>query len=87
MTQTPRTLLDELKAIDSALLDGTATEEQESRGQQLVNLADAAPDLFYALDYFFNVMHDYQSSVEKGYVENALEKSRNALAKAKGEFA
>ena len=85
MTQSQRTLLDELETIDSALLDGTATEEQESRGQQLVNLADAAPDLFDALDYFFNIMHDYRSSVEKGYVQFALEKSRKALAKAKGE--
>ena len=50
-----------------------------------MNLADAAPDLFDALDYFFNIMHDYRSSVEKGYVQFALEKSRKALAKAKGE--
>jgi hypothetical protein len=77
--------LDELETIDAALLNGTATEEQEERGQQLVTLADAAPDLFDALDYFFNIMHDYESSVKKGYVEHALKKSRDALAKAKGQ--
>jgi hypothetical protein len=77
-------LLTELADIDAALLDGTATPEQEARGQQLVHLADAAPDLFDALEYFFNIMHDYQSSRRKGYVKRALEMARSALTKAKG---
>ena len=46
-------------------------------------LITATPDLFEALEYFFNIMHDYQSSVRKGYVQLALEKSRDVLAKAK----
>jgi hypothetical protein len=46
-------------------------------------LITAAPDLFDALEYFFNTMHDYQSSVRKGYVKFALDKARAAIAKAK----
>ena len=44
----------------------------------------AAPDLQEALHYFFNIMHDYQCSVRKGYVKLALEMARSALEKAKG---
>jgi hypothetical protein len=47
-------------------------------------LITAAPDLFEALRYFFNIMHDYESSRRKGYVKFALEMARQALAKAKG---
>ena len=47
-------------------------------------LISAAPDLREALEYFFNIMHDYQSSVRKGYVIAALDMARTALAKAKG---
>ena len=47
-------------------------------------LIAAAPDLFEALEYFFNIMHDYQCSVRKGYVTAAFQKARSALAKAKG---
>lgn len=47
-------------------------------------LISAAPDLREALEYFFNIMHDYQSSVRKGYVKQALEMARQALARAKG---
>ena len=78
-------LLEELATIDAALLDDDATAEQEARGQELVQMADAAPKLFEALQYFFNIMHDYESSLEKGYVELALEMARDALAEAKGE--
>jgi hypothetical protein len=85
MTKTPHTLLDELEIIDAALLDGTATEEQEAKGQQIVSLANPAPELLDALDYFFNIMHDYQSSLQKGYVKQALQKARRAIAKAKGD--
>jgi hypothetical protein len=44
----------------------------------------AAPDLREALEYFFNIMHDYESSRRKGYVKHALEMARSALKKAKG---
>jgi hypothetical protein len=45
-------------------------------------LRQAAPDLHKALDYFYNIMHDYQSSSRKGYVRLAMEQARAALAKA-----
>jgi len=47
-------------------------------------LITAAPDLFEALEYFFNIMHDYDCSVRKGYVKLAFQKARQALAKAEG---
>lgn len=55
-------------------------EEQEKHAR----LITAAPELFNALMYFFNIMHDYESSRRKGYVRLALEQSRTALQKAKG---
>jgi hypothetical protein len=36
MTTTQQTLLSELGSIDRALLDGSATAEQDQRGQELV---------------------------------------------------
>ena len=57
-----------------------SAEEQESHAR----LISAAPDLFKALMYFFNIMHDYPSSLRKGYVRLALDQSRTALEKAKG---
>jgi hypothetical protein len=36
------------------------------------------------LENFFNIMHDYQSSIRKGYVTHAMDMARAALAKAKG---
>jgi hypothetical protein len=47
-------------------------------------LRNAAPDLQKALEYFFNIMHDYDSSRRKGYVRLAMDHARAALAKAKG---
>jgi hypothetical protein len=66
--------------------------EQDSEGrvaspdQQVANasLIASAPDLFDALEYFFNIMHDYKCSVRKGYVKIAFQKAREALARAKG---
>ena len=55
-------------------------EEQEAHAQ----LIAAAPDLFDALGYFFNIMHDYECSARKGYVKLAFERARSALEKAKG---
>jgi hypothetical protein len=48
-------------------------------------LIAAAPELLDALDYFFNIMHDYQSSRRKGYVKHALDKARAAIARATGK--
>jgi hypothetical protein len=45
---------------------------------------DAASQLLEALEYFFNIMHDYQSSVRKGYVKHALDQARAAILKATG---
>jgi hypothetical protein len=47
-------------------------------------LIAAAPQLFDALEYFFNVLHDYQGSVRKGYVNHAMDLARSALAAAEG---
>ncbi len=44
----------------------------------------AAPELLEALRYFFNIMHDYDSSMRKGYVKLAMDMARSAIAKAKG---
>jgi|SRR5579875_186674 len=43
-----------------------------------------APRLAKALEYFFNIMHDYESSLRKGYVKHAMEEARTVLAMAKG---
>ena len=46
-------------------------------------LRQAAPDLHKALEFFFNIMRDYDSSRRKGYVQLAIEQARAALAKAR----
>ena len=48
-------------------------------------LISAAPDLREALEYFYNIMHDYECSARKGYVKHAFAMARAALAKAKWE--
>ncbi len=45
------------------------------------DLIAAAPALFEALEYFFNIMHDYESSRQKGYVKAALDMARVALGR------
>jgi hypothetical protein len=47
-------------------------------------LMSAAPQLLDALEYFFNIMHDFKSSFEKGYVEDAMKQARIAIARAHG---
>jgi hypothetical protein len=47
----------------------------------------AGPQLLEALTFFFNIMHDYRSSVQKGYVQLALQKSRTAIEQATGRAA
>jgi hypothetical protein len=58
------------------------------KAQDYIELAiaeeTAAPQLHEALEFFFNIMHDYESSRRKGYVSLALNQARAALAKAKG---
>ena len=62
------------------------TNEDLPRDVQEANarLFTAAPQLLEALDYFFNIMHDYPSSVRKGYVKHAMDLARAALSSAKG---
>jgi len=47
-------------------------------------LLSTAPEMFNALEYFFNIMHDYESSLRKGYVQQAIDTARKALEKATG---
>ena len=47
-------------------------------------LISAAPKLHDALEYFFNIMHDVESSRRKGYIKHAMDQARAALAVAKG---
>jgi hypothetical protein len=84
MSNEHNTLLKELHQIDQAVWNGDATEEQEQRGQRIVTLANAAPELLDALTNFFNIMHDYESSVRKGYVKEAMRRAREAIMLAKG---
>ena len=44
-----KTLLDELEEIDLAMTEGDATPEQEKRGQEIVAMANASPQMLYAL--------------------------------------
>jgi hypothetical protein len=55
-------------------------DQQEAHAR----LISAAPDLLAALSYFFNIMHDYECSVRKGYVKLTFKMARSALEKAKG---
>jgi hypothetical protein len=47
----------------------------------------AGPMLLDALTYFFNIMHDYGSSVRKGYVQQAMQQARAAIEAATGRAA
>ena len=42
----------------------------------------AAPDLLDALQYFFNIMHDHESSKRKGYITLAMKMAKRAIARA-----
>ena len=44
----------------------------------------AASELLAALDYFFNIMNDAESSRRKGYIQQSIDQARAALAAAKG---
>ena len=80
----------ELEVVDPkgrmiAALGAEAGANQKEE-EQLSNarLIAAAPELLEALEFFFNIMHDYESSLRKGYVKLALDQARAALARAKG---
>lgn len=51
--------------------------------ERYARLFAAAPKLAHALEYLFNVMHDYESSFQKGYIKHALKLAREALTDAK----
>ena len=44
-------------------------------------------ELLNTLTDFFNIMHDYESSIEKGYVQQAMERSGAAIEQATGRAA
>jgi hypothetical protein len=55
--------------------EGIPTEALEQR---------VVHELLDALTYFFNIMHDYRSSLEKGYVKQAMQQARAAIEAATG---
>ena len=62
------------------------TDENRPSEEQEANacLIASAPELYDALLYFFNIMHDYESSLDKGYVEYAMVLARTVLTSANG---
>jgi hypothetical protein len=74
-----QTLLEKLAEIDAALAEGDATPDQEKRGQELVTLANAAPELLEALDELYNACGFWEDQNDP-----VLVKARTALAKATG---
>lgn len=63
--------------------EDTPAELQEANAR----LCGAAPELLDALTFFFNIMHDYRSSVEKGYVQLAMLQAKTAIDTATGRAA
>lgn len=63
--------------------EDTPAELQEANAR----LGAAAPTLLDALTYFFNIMHDYESSIEKGYVQQAMKQAKAAIDIATGRAA
>lgn len=61
-------------------------EQEQPREEITANarLIAAAPELLEALEHFFNIMHDYESSRRKGYISLAFDQARAVLAKARG---
>ena len=43
----------------------------------------AAPKLLATLEHFYNIMHDYESSRNKGYVQQAMQDAKAVIAEAK----
>ena len=76
-----------LNPVDILVVHQEAELYGSEDGGLPVGVYKAAPELFEALEYFFNIMHDYGSSVEKGYVRLAMEQARKALARARSSAA
>ncbi len=66
--------------------DSIDSDKSIERAQEIVRRVNVHARVVYALEYFFNIMHDYDSSVEKGYVKYAFELAREALTEAKEGF-
>ena len=63
---------------------GEAMYRPEGKPEANARLIAASPELYGALEHFFNIMHDYESSLQKGYVQHAMDMARAALESAKG---
>ncbi len=50
--------------------------------ESIAALVADSPELLNALEFLVNIMHDYESSVRKGYVKHALELAQAALKTA-----
>jgi hypothetical protein len=66
-----RTLLEELAEIDAAYAEGDATPEQESRGHEIVTLANAAPELLTALKLCERALQERDTEAEEFAAKNA----------------
>jgi hypothetical protein len=64
--------------------DSFDSDEAIERARAIIHRVNLHDELLDALEYFFNIMHDYECSVRKGYVKIAFHKAREAIAKAKG---
>lgn len=74
---------DDIEPLDQIEVWDQKTGKRASWQSDDYRLRKAAPDLYKALDYFFNIMHDYGSSRRKGYIQLAMEQAWAALAKAR----
>ena len=74
-----------LDAANNAVCDLSRETPENVQALQATLIA-AAPELYDALEYFFNIMHDYESSRRKGYIRVAFDKARTALTKANSDF-
>jgi hypothetical protein len=60
--------------------DDAVTAQAEANAR----LFAASPKLLDAVTHFFSIMHDYESSVEKGYVQQAMQQARAIIEQATG---
>ena len=86
MTNLQQALLEELEAIDTALLKGNATSAQERRGREIVNLANTAQQLLDALKAAEEQLSEYclGDDGRDQSARMALRKVRAAIASATG---
>ena len=71
------------RIIAETCIDDAVQETEEDLAN--ARLIAAAPDLLSALEYFYNIMHDYRDSTRKGYVKQAFKRARDAITKATRE--